>query len=100
MKNFERYASSVSCEDVCFQNLWTANVISSSKTWSTIKLLLAVVLRTTLLSKNFLLPIKSPRFLFRLYAMTGSSSNAILRFDFICNKFQCLLKICFTFGNI
>ena len=31
--------------------------------------------------------------------MRGSCSNAVLRFEFICNKCQCLLIICFTFGN-
>ena len=32
--------------------------------------------------------------------MRGSGSNAVLRFEFICNKCQCLLIICFTFGNV
>ena len=41
MKNFEGFASSVTCEGVCFQNLLTTNIMSSSKAWSTIKLLLA-----------------------------------------------------------
>ena len=48
----------------------------------------------------FLLPIRSPRFLFRLYAMISSCSNAVLRVEFIYNKCQCFLIICFTFGNV
>ena len=32
--------------------------------------------------------------------MIGSYSNVVLRFEFICNKRQCLLIICFTFGNV
>ena len=31
--------------------------------------------------------------------MRGSFSSAVRRFEFICNKYQCLLIICFTFGN-
>ena len=83
MKNFEKF---------CFRNLLTTNVISS-KAWSTIKLLLSIIFM-------FCLPIRSPRFLFCLYAMIGSSSHAVLRFEFICNKWQSLSVICFTFGNV
>ena len=44
-ENFEHFASSVTFEGVCFQNLLTANAISSGKAWSTIiKLHLAIVL--------------------------------------------------------
>ena len=53
-------------------------------------------LRTALPSNIFLLPmlpIRSLRFLFCLYALIGSCSNAVLRFEFICNKSQCLLII-------
>ena len=32
--------------------------------------------------------------------MTGTCSNAVLRFEFICNKFQCLIIICFAFDNV
>ena len=32
--------------------------------------------------------------------MRGSCSNAVPRFEFICNKCQCLLIICFKFGNV
>ena len=85
MKNFERFASSVTCEGVCFQNLLTTNVISS-KAWSTIELLLVLFLHTTLTSNIFLFPTRSPRFLLRLYAMRGYCSNAVYRFEFICNK--------------
>ena len=60
---------------------------------------LLLFLRTTLPSNIFLLLIRSPRFLFRLYVLRGSCSNAVLGFEFICNKCQCLLIICFTFGN-
>ena len=31
--------------------------------------------------------------------MRGSCSNAVLRFECICNKCHCLLIIYFTFGN-
>ena len=31
--------------------------------------------------------------------MRGYCSNAVLRFEFICNKCQCLLIICFIFGS-
>ena len=31
--------------------------------------------------------------------MTGFCSSAVLKFEFICNKWQCLLMICFTFDN-
>ena len=51
-------------------------------------------------SNNFLLPVSSSRFLFGLYAMIGCCSNTGLRFEFICNKYQCLLINCFTFGNV
>ena len=57
-------------------------------------------LRTTLPSNVFLLPIRSPRILFRPYATIGSCSNAVLRFEFICVKLECVLVICFTFGNV
>ena len=76
MKNFERFISSVTCKGVCFQHLSTTNVIFSSKAWSTIKLFLAIIFTYTLPFNIFLLPIRSPRFLFRLYATIGSSSNA------------------------
>ena len=32
--------------------------------------------------------------------MRGSCSNAVLRFEFICSKCQCLLIICFKFDNV
>ena len=32
--------------------------------------------------------------------LIGSCSNSVIRFKFICNKCQCLLFICFTFGNV
>ena len=32
--------------------------------------------------------------------MRGFCSNAVLRFQFICNKCQCLFIIRFTFGNV
>ena len=32
--------------------------------------------------------------------MIDFCSNPVLRFRFICNKYQCLLTICFIFGNI
>ena len=32
--------------------------------------------------------------------MRGSCANAVLRFEFICNKCQCLVIICFEFGNV
>ena len=48
----------------------------------------------------FLLPTRSPRFLFCLYDMICSCSNVVLRFEFICNKFQGLLVICFTFSKV
>ena len=50
------------------------------------------VIQMTFLSSSivvmFLLPMRKvciPRFLFRLYGMPGSCSNAVLRFEFICN---------------
>ena len=61
---------------------------------------LQLFLCTTLFSNIFLLPSRSPRFLLRPCAMIGSCSNAVLRFEFICNKCQCLLIICFTSGNV
>ena len=42
MKNFERFASPATCEDVCSQNLLTSNVISSCEAWSIIKFLFAI----------------------------------------------------------
>ena len=41
MENFERFASPA---NVCFQNLLKTNAIFSSKTWSTTKLLIAIIL--------------------------------------------------------
>ena len=32
--------------------------------------------------------------------MRGSCSNAVLRFEFICTQCQCLLIMCFKFGNV
>ena len=61
---------------------------------------LLIFLRTTIPSNTFLLPIRSPRFLSRLYAVRRSCSNTVLRFEYICNKCQSLLIICFTFGNV
>ena len=46
----------------------------------------------TLLSNIFLLLIRSPRFLFRLYSMVCSCSNDVIRFRSISNKRQCLLS--------
>ena len=80
MMHHQRFASSVTCEGVCFQNL-LVSAISSSNEWSTIKLLLAIILRSTLLSYIFFLPIRSPSFLFLLYVMIGYYSNAVLRFE-------------------
>ena len=84
----------------CFRNLLTKNVVFSSKAWSTIKLLLAIIFVCyfIILSIIFLLPIRSPRFLFRLYAI-GTCSNKVLRIKFICNKCQCLLITCFILGG-
>ena len=77
MKSFERFASSVTCKGVRFQNLLTRNVISPRKAWSTKKLLLVIIyISSTLPSNISLLPIRSPRFLFCLYVMIGSCSNA------------------------
>ena len=56
------------------------------------------LLDTTLWSNIFLLQSRSPRFLFGLYAMIDL--NKVLRFEFICNKYQCSLIICFTFHNV
>ena len=61
---------------------------------------LLLFLLTILPSNIFLLSIRSLRFLFRLYPMIGSCSNVVLIFEFICNKFQCLLIICFTFRKV
>ena len=97
MKNFERFTSSVTCESDCFQSLLTANFISSSKAWCIIKMVLAIIFTYYFI---ILFPVRSPRFLFRLYAIIGSFSNAVNRLEFISNKCQCLLIICFTFGNV
>ena len=48
----------------------------------------------------FLLPTRSPKFLFRLYDIIFSCSNVVRRFAFICNKFQGLLVISFTFSKV
>ena len=56
---------------------------------------------TALLSNIFLHSVRSPRFLFCLYVMRGSCSNAVLRSEFTCNKYQCLLIITyFLFSNV
>ena len=93
MKNFGRFSSSVTCEGICLQNLLATNIISSRHGVQYSRFLL-LFLHTALPSDIFSLPIRSPRFLFCLYAMIDYFSNSILRFQCISNKCQCLLIIC------
>ena len=98
MKSFKRFVSSVTCESVCFQNLLTTSIISSTKVCYTKSYFLLLFLRTTLPSNIFLLPIRLPRFLFCLYVVIGSCSNAVVSFEFICNKFNLFWSFSFDFG--
>ena len=72
------FSTSVDCEGIL--------TVSSSKTWSPIKLLLMLFWCTALLSNIFMLLVSQLR-------------NAVVTTGFICNKCHCLLIICFIFSD-
>ena len=97
IKKFERFTSSVAFKSVFFYNLLVTNVFFSSKAWSTINsCCYFYVLLYHLISSC----INLDHLDFYFVYMLGSCLNPVLRFKFICNKCQCLLIICFIFGNV